>query len=89
MKILLRKSKVRLSYVVPSFNDRSALFNFLSIKRKKLLDNFERYNRAIYLSANDIKKIIRLNDKQDNSKICKRVNAVNLLKEYLKKGVIK
>lgn len=89
MKILLRKNKVRLSYVIPSFNDRSALFNFLSIKRKKLLDSFERFNGAIYLSANDIKKIIRLNDKQDNSKICKRVNAVNLLKEYLKKGVIK
>ena len=39
--------------------------------------------------ANDIKKIISLNDKQDNYKICKMVNAVNLLKEYLKKGVIK
>lgn len=89
MKILLRNNKVRLSYVIPNFNDRSALFNFLSIKRKKLLDSFERFNGAIYLSANDIKKIIRLNDKQDNSKICKRVNAVNLIKEYLKKGVIK
>lgn len=30
---------------------------------KKLLDSFERFNGAIYLSANDIKKIIRLNDK--------------------------
>ncbi|EAH9477344.1 hypothetical protein EYI48_08240 [Campylobacter coli] len=89
MKILLRKNKIRLIYVISNFNDKSALFNFLSIKRKKLLDSFERFNRAIYLSANDIKKIIRLNDKQDNSKICKIVNAVNLIKEYLKKGVIK
>lgn len=47
--------------------------------------------RLIYVASNsnDIKKIIRLNDKQDNSKICKIVNAVNLIKEYLKKGVIK
>lgn len=89
MKILLRKNKIRLIYVASNCNDRSALLNFLSIKRKKLLDSFERFNRAIYLSANDIKKIIRLNDKQDNSKICKIVNAVNLIKEYLKKGVIK
>ncbi|ALW15621.1 hypothetical protein [Campylobacter jejuni] len=89
MKILLRKNKVRLSYVIPSFNDRSALFNFLRMKRKKLLDSFERFNRVVYLSADDIKKIIRLNDKQDNSKVCRRVNAVNLLKEYLKKGIIK
>ncbi|HFW6576199.1 TPA: hypothetical protein ACICD0_001431 [Campylobacter jejuni] len=89
MKILLRKNKVRLSYVIPSFNDRSALFNFLRMKRKKLLDSFERFNRVVYLSADDIKKIIRLNDKQDNSKVCRRVNAVNLLKKYLKKGIIK
>lgn len=89
MKILLRKNKVRLSYVIPNFNDRSALFNFLRMKRKKLLDSFERFNRVVYLSADDIKKIIRLNDKQDNSKVCRRVNAVNLLKEYLKKGIIK
>ncbi|MCW1675459.1 hypothetical protein OLS47_00045 [Campylobacter jejuni] len=89
MKILLRKNKIRLSYVIPNFNDRSALFNFLSIKRKKLLDSFERFNGAIYLSANNIKKIIKLNDKQGNSKIGRRVNAVNLLKEYLKKRGVK
>ncbi|HDZ5042709.1 TPA: hypothetical protein RTG66_001546 [Campylobacter jejuni] len=89
MKILLRKNKVRLSYVIPDFNDRSALYHFLSIKRKKLLDSFERFNGAIYLSADNIKKIIKLNDKQDKAKICKRVNAVNLLKEYLKKGVLR
>lgn len=89
MKILLRKNKIRLSYVVNDINVRSSLCHFLLIKNKKLLDSFERFNGAIYLSADDIKKIIRLNDKQDNSKICKRINAVNLLKEYLKKGTIK
>lgn len=57
MKILLRKNKIRLRYVVSN--------------------------------SNDIKKIISLNDKQDNSKICKIINAVNLIKEYLKKGAIK
>lgn len=85
MKIVLRKSKIRLSYIIPDSNERSALLNFLSIKRKKLLDNFERFGGCIYLSADDIKKIIRLNDKQDNSKICGRVKAVNLLKEHFKK----
>lgn len=41
MKILIRKNKIRLRYVVSNSNDRSALLNFLSIKRKKLLDSLK------------------------------------------------
>lgn len=44
MRIVLRKSKIRLSYIIPNFNDRSALLSFLLVKKRTLLDSFERFN---------------------------------------------
>lgn len=84
MRIVLKKSKIRLSYIIPNFNDRSALLSFILVKKRTLLDSFERFGNAIYLSTDEIKKIIRLTDKQDKSKTERRVKAINLLKEYLK-----
>lgn len=89
MRIVLRKNKIRLSYIIPNFNDRSALLNFILIKKRTLLDSFERFGNAIYLSTDEIKKIIRLTDRQDKTKTERRAKAINLLKEYLKKRGVK